>query len=143
MKKLKKAQMGTSVQGAEQSKKAKLLRTSGVAIPTIGAAAMAIKAGIKNRKNKKTQRRIEEEYMNETQRRNAEGAAEFKTGGMVNSNTKVSVLKSAGSKGVKSGVNPKASKQTTARGRSGGTSKAPTGATPAAKRGGMMRTKKK
>ena len=67
----------------------------------------------------------------------------YKTGGMVNTNKKVSALAKAGSKGVKSGVNPKAAKQTTARGWSGGTSKAPTGATPVAKRGGMMRTKKK
>ncbi len=54
----------------------------------------------------------------------------FMTGGMVNSNAKVSALKSAGSKGVKSGVNPKAKASTTAKGKTGGTSKAPTKATP-------------
>ncbi len=52
------------------------------------------------------------------------------TGGMVNPNAKVSALKKAGSKGVKSGVNPKASASKVAKGRSGGTSKAPKGATP-------------
>lgn len=54
----------------------------------------------------------------------------FMTGGMVNSNAKVSALKSAGSNGVKSGVNPKAKASTTAKGKTGGTSKAPTKATP-------------
>jgi hypothetical protein len=54
----------------------------------------------------------------------------YMTGGMVNSNAKVSALKSAGSKGVKSGVNAKAKASTTAKGRTGGTSKAPKGATP-------------
>jgi hypothetical protein len=140
MKKLKKAQAGTVI-GAEQGKKAKNLRRAGVAIPTIGAAAMALKSGINKIKSKKTQKRLEEEYMNDTQRRNAEGAAEFKTGGMVNSNTKVQALKSAGSKGVKSGVNTKASASKRATGRVGGTSAAPKTATPKAKRGGVMRKK--
>jgi hypothetical protein len=65
----------------------------------------------------------------------------YKTGGMVNSNTKVKADKTAGSKGVKSGVNPKASKQTTARGRVGGISSAPKTATPKAKYGMSMRKK--
>jgi len=47
----------------------------------------------------------------------------YKTGGMVNSNAKVSAIKTAGSKGVKSGVNPKVSASTTAKGRTGGTNK--------------------
>jgi hypothetical protein len=54
----------------------------------------------------------------------------YMTGGMVNANAKVSALKQAGSKGVKSGVNPKASASKVAKGRSGGTSKAPKDATP-------------
>ena len=58
------------------------------------------------------------------------GAKKYMTGGMVNSNAKVSALKSAGSKGVKSGVNAKAKASTVAKGRSGGTSKAPKTATP-------------
>lgn len=56
----------------------------------------------------------------------------MKTGGMVNSNTKVQALKSAGSKGVKSGVNPKAAASKVAKGRSGGTSVAPKAAMPKA-----------
>ena len=47
----------------------------------------------------------------------------MKTGGMVNSNAKVSALKSAGSKGVKSGMNPKAKTSNVAKGKSGGTNK--------------------
>lgn len=54
----------------------------------------------------------------------------YKTGGMVNSNSKVSALKSAGSKGVKSGVNPKTSASKVAKGKVGGTSKAPKTAVP-------------
>ena len=54
----------------------------------------------------------------------------MKTGGMVNSNAKISALKSAGSKGVKSGVNPKAAVSKVAKGRVGGTSAAPKTATP-------------
>ena len=64
-----------------------------------------------------------------------------KTGGMVNSNTKVTALKSAGSKGVKSGVNSKVSASKVAKGRTGGTSSAPKTATPKAKMGGNMKKK--
>lgn len=66
----------------------------------------------------------------------------MKTGGMVNSNAKVSALKTAGSKGVKSGVNSKVSASKVAKGRVGGTSTAPKTATPKAKMGGMMKGKK-
>ena len=59
----------------------------------------------------------------------------YKTGGMVNSNTKVQADKTPGSKGVKSGVNPKAAASKVARGRSGGTSAAPKTAVPKAKYG--------
>ena len=47
----------------------------------------------------------------------------YKTGGMVNSNAKVSAIKTAGSKGVKSGVNTKVSAQNSPKGRTGGTNK--------------------
>ena len=67
------------------------------------------------------------------------GKSMMKTGGMVNANTKVSADKTAGSKGVKSGVNTKVSKQTSAKGRVGGTSTAPKGATPKAKMGGSKK----
>jgi hypothetical protein len=65
----------------------------------------------------------------------------YKTGGMVNSNAKVSALKSAGSKGVKSGVNLKAAVSKIAKGRVGGTSTAPKKAVPQAKMGGAMKRK--
>jgi hypothetical protein len=65
----------------------------------------------------------------------------MKTGGMVNSNAKVSALKSAGSHGVKSGVNPKAAASKVARGRVGGASSAPKTAVPKAKYGMVMRKK--
>lgn len=64
----------------------------------------------------------------------------YKTGGMVNPNAKVSSLKSAGSKGVKSGVNPKASASKKATGRSGGTSTAPKTALPKAQLGRFIKT---
>jgi hypothetical protein len=65
----------------------------------------------------------------------------YKTGGMVNSNAKVSALKSAGSKGVKSGVNLKAAVSKIAKGRVGGTSTAPKKAVPQARMGGAMKRK--
>ena len=67
----------------------------------------------------------------------------YKTGGMVNPNATVKRQAVAGSKGVKSGVNPKAAASNVAKGRTGGTSAAPKTATPKAKMGGMMRMKKK
>jgi hypothetical protein len=65
----------------------------------------------------------------------------MKTGGMVNSNAKVSALKSAGSHGVKSGVNPKTAASKVARGKVGGMSTAPKTAVPKAKYGMSMRRK--
>jgi len=63
----------------------------------------------------------------------------MKTGGMVNSNSKVSVLKSAGSKGVKSGVNPKTSASKVTKGKVGGISKSPKTAIPKAMYGMSMK----
>lgn len=79
------------------------------------------------------------------------GMKKMKTGGMVNSNSKVSAIKSAGSKGVKTGANTRISASKIARGRVGGTSTAPRTAAPKAMYGmsmkpGMMKmggTKKK
>lgn len=65
----------------------------------------------------------------------------LKTGGMVNPNAKLQAAKSAGSKGVKSGVNPKAAASKVAKGRSGGTSVAPKTAVPKAKYGMTMKKK--
>jgi hypothetical protein len=60
-------------------------------------------------------------------------ASTMKTGGMVNTNTKASVLKKAGTNGVKSGINPKAKASKVAKGRVGGISTAPKKATPGKK----------
>lgn len=57
----------------------------------------------------------------------------MKIGGMVNPNAKLQAAKSAGSKGVMSGVNPKAAASKVVRGRVGGTSVAPKKATPGRK----------
>jgi hypothetical protein len=64
----------------------------------------------------------------------------MKTGGMVNSNAKVQAIKKAGSKGVKSGTNPKASASKVAKGKVGGTSVAPKNAVPKAKYGMTMKS---
>jgi hypothetical protein len=57
----------------------------------------------------------------------------YKTGGMVNANANLVATKSAGSKGVKSGVNPKAAASKTAKKPSASRSKAPKKATPGRK----------
>jgi hypothetical protein len=54
----------------------------------------------------------------------------YKTGGMVNSNASIKKQTVPGSKGIKSGVNPKATASKVAKGRSGGTSVAPKKAIP-------------
>jgi hypothetical protein len=71
------------------------------------------------------------------------GGKMMKTGGMVNPNAKLQAAKSAGSKGVKSGVNPKAAASKVAKGRSGGTSAAPKTAIPKAKYGMTLSKKQK
>ena len=63
----------------------------------------------------------------------------FKTGGMVNPNAKLQASKTAGSKGVKSGVNPKAAASKRATGRSGGISTAPKTALPKAQMGKIVK----
>lgn len=83
-----------------------------------------------------------EEAAREAKAIQKKGGATYKTGGMVNPNAKLQAAKSAGSKGVKSGVNPKAAASKVARGRSGGTSAAPKTAVPKAKYG-MSITKMK
>lgn len=68
-------------------------------------------------------------------------AKKMKTGGMVNPNAKLQASKKAGSKGVMHSLSAKAIVQKIAKGRSGGTSKAPKTATPKAKYGMIMRKK--
>lgn len=79
------------------------------------------------------------------------GKSMMKTGGMVNPNATIKKQTVPGSKGVMSGENPKISASKKAKGKVGGTSKAPKTATPKAMYGmsmkpGMMKmggTKKK
>lgn len=66
----------------------------------------------------------------------------YKTGGMVNPNSKVSAIKSAGSTGVKVGANTRATAARAAKGRVGGISKAPRTATPKAKMGMSVRRRR-
>lgn len=65
----------------------------------------------------------------------------MKTGGMVNPNATVKKQTVAGSKGVKSGVNPKAAASKVAKGSVGGRSTAPKTAVPKAKYGMVMKKK--
>jgi hypothetical protein len=85
-------------------------------------------------------------YKNQVAKLSAEDrkkiGVKYKTGGMVNANANLQAGKKAGSKGVKSGVNPKAAASKVAKGRSGGTSTAPKTAVPKAKYG-MSITKMK
>ena len=63
-------------------------------------------------------------------------------GVIVKANGNMPVDKTPGSKGVKSGVNPKASASKVAKGRSGGTSVAPKAAIPKKQDGGPIMTSK-
>lgn len=67
------------------------------------------------------------------------GKSMMKTGGMVNANATVKKQTVPGSKGVMSGENSKASASKVAKGRSGGTSKAPITAVPKAMYGMSMK----
>ncbi len=84
-------------------------------------------------------------YKNQVAKLSAEDrkkiGVKYKTGGMVNPNANLQAGKKAGSKGVKSGVNPKAAASKVAKGRSGGTSAAPKTAIPKAKYGMTLKKK--
>lgn len=113
-------------------------------------AARALKKAYRS-KLKSVDDKIEKRYPNYTGKGSTYQAVKdiakkyLKTGGMVNSNSKVSAIKSAGSKGVMSGTNTRVSASKIARGRVGGTSAAPRTAVPKAKMGmsfGLKRRKK-
>jgi hypothetical protein len=78
----------------------------------------AVLAGLKAKVNRASE--IKKERASKT----------YKTGGMVNANSSVKKQTVPGSKGVKAGINPSAKASKVARGRVGGTSKAPKNATP-------------
>ena len=90
----------------------------------------------------KEERGSHEQFLRKINKLKKGGAMKkMKTGGMVNPNANLQATKSAGSKGVKPGVNPKAAASKVARGRSGGTSTAPKTATPRAKYGMSVKRK--
>ncbi len=101
--------------------KGKSKETKGSLLGTIGAGILGSLGGYAAYKKLKEQKKG--------------GATKYKTGGMVNANANLKATATAGSKGVKSGVNAKATASKVARGRSGGTSTAPKTATPKAKYG--------
>ena len=85
----------------------------------------------------------EKERILKTKLKNGGSMKKMKTGGMVNPNAKIQAAKAAGSKGVKSGVNPKAVAAKKATGKSsGGVDTPPKTAVPKAKYG-MSITKMK
>jgi hypothetical protein len=131
-------------------KKAQVGRIVGKAIkrflksPTKTTVARGTSEGIQRSKKPKAQYGIEtnlNEFNQMGMKSGGNVKKKMKTGGMVNSNTKVSALEYAGSKGVKSGVNTKVSASKRATGKTGGTSVAPKGAVPKAKYGMVMRKK--
>ena len=128
MKTIKKYQTGSEVKGSKGGKASQII--AGISAAAVGAAGIG-----KNISNRRKAKKAAEE------KAKMEAAGKMKTGGMVNSNTKVTALKVAGSKGVKSGVNSKVSASKVAKGRTGGTSSAPKTATPKAKMGGNMKKK--
>ena len=80
-KKLAKAQKG-KVTGSEQGTGAKILRTAGMAVPIVGGGIMAIAARRKAKKAQREAQKYTDEKLKGTQNKNAEGAKEFKRGGM-------------------------------------------------------------
>jgi hypothetical protein len=109
----------------------------GLGIPVAGAIGITakmitdkVKAKKAKREEEKKKKEAEEAAKEMPTQRRGGATKKYMTGGMVNANAKVSALTKAGSNGVKSGVNPKAKASTTAKGRTGGTSKAPKGAKP-------------
>lgn len=120
----------------DTSGKKKLGPALGIGIPSaagVGIIASMIKNAVKRKKDKKAdeeKKKATEAAKKMTSQKMGGAQNMYMTGGMVNPNAKVQALKKAGSNGVKSGVNPKASASKVAKGRSGGTSKAPKGATP-------------
>jgi hypothetical protein len=113
---------GSTNTTATEPPKSKKIKLNNLIIHTEGAKLAQRKAmkKMEDRRHKKQQ---------------TGGATKYKTGGMVNANANLKATATAGSKGVKSGVNPKAIASKVARGRSGGTSTAPKTATPKAKYG--------
>jgi len=124
----------------------KIPTAKGARLNPIGRKTAMTALGVKKKSNEFSPSRFGEKANPTTGSKMMKGGSikAYKTGGMVNSNSKVSAIKSAGSKGVKTGANTRISASKIARGRVGGTSTAPRTATPKAMYGmsmkpGMMR----
>ena len=111
-----------------------------------GITGKVIGDTIKARKAKKAEeekKKKEAEVKSTEMKRGGMIKRKMKTGGMVNPNSSVSKQTVAGSKGVMSGVNPKASASKVASSRgSGRANTPPSKAVPVAKRGGMIKRRK-
>lgn len=120
---IKKMQDGGKT-GAQLKKEGQAMKAKGQAMKTQGKAMKKIGSDMKPKTGMDGLKALAYHVKN---------MGVYKTGGMVNSNTKVSAIKNPGSKGVKSGVNTKVSVSKVAKGRVGGTSMAPKKATPGKK----------
>lgn len=114
---------------------------AGITGKVIGDAIKARKA--KKAEEEKLKKEKETQSKSKEMKRGGMVKRKMKTGGMVNPNANVSYQKIAGSKGVTSGVNAKASasKYASSKG-SGNANTPPSKATPAAKRGGAVKMKR-
>lgn len=114
---------------------------AGITGKVIGDAIKARKA--KKAEEEKLKKEKETQSKSKEMKRGGMVKRKMKTGGMVNPNANVSYQKIAGSKGVTSGVNPKASASNYASSRgSGRANTPPSKAVPVAKRGGMVKRRK-
>lgn len=130
--KMKKYQTGSEVKSGPALKPTGAKVGVGAALATgLGMAAKGIADKVKVRKAKKKAEKEAEA---------SSTAKKMKTGGMVNPNAKVNKQTVPGSKGVRSGVNPKAVNQTIPKSKgSGKANTPPSKAIPAAKYGRMMK----
>jgi hypothetical protein len=146
MKKIKKMQEGGSPCGPDEVRTPggkcikKRFITSPEGVAAVLGAGTAIGAAIKNKIANKKEAKAEVAKMIKDMKAGS-SKKKMKTGGMVNANSAIKKQTVPGSKGVMSGENPKASASKVAKGRSGGTSKAPKTAMPKAKYGMSMRKK--
>lgn len=115
-----------------------------------GSMKPPVKAVKKKKPSPEMQKKIDRTIWQQGQGWGQNQTMSLKTGGMVNPNAKMQAQNVAGSKGVKSGVNPKAVAAKKATGKSsGGVDTPPSKAVPSAKygrmmkKGGMVKAKKK
>jgi hypothetical protein len=140
---IKKYQNG-GMTGAAMKAKGTAMKAKGTAMKVAGSAQKAKGAAMKaNALGKKVALRTTYTpgVRVGSQSVNSDGSISqsMKTGGMVNANASIKKQTVPGSKGVKSGVNPRATASKVARGRVGGISTAPKTASPKMKMGGAKK----